>query len=136
MRHKNEGYSTENKVSVYCIPMQNGNVVDEIISRAFKSSSHIQKLASPLALDGHIRRPKGRWYTCTVRSTRIHGYETWPVSAKDLHQSQVFDHRYPKTIGHACWKQKITNKKVHRTIFKSTDKARSLADIIQHARLR
>ena len=91
----------------------------------------VELMVVPLASEGHIfigSRP------CITAPFVQHSY--MPIRAEDLYRLQVFDHRCVRTIGNICWKQKITNELVHRRIFISTDKAKSLANIIQQARLR
>ena len=112
------------------------NITDEIthrISRArvvFGNLRHLWRRTDISLLT------KGRVYNSTVRPTLIYGCKTWPTRAEDLHRLQVFDHRCLRTIGRICWKQKITNEGVRQRIFRSTDKAKSLADVNQQARLR
>ena len=113
-----------------------GNITDEITSRISRARAVFGNLRHLWRRTDISLLTKGRVYNCTVRPTLIYGCETWPIRAEDLHRLQVFDHRCLRTIGHICWKQKITNEGVRQRIFRSTDKAKSLADIIQQARLR
>ena len=57
-------------------------------------------------------------------------------TSEDFHRLQIFGHRCLRTIGNICLKQKIINEEVRRRTFRSTNKAKSLANIIQQARLR
>ena len=113
-----------------------GNITDEITSRISRTRAVFGNLRHLWRRMDISSLTKGSVYNCTVRPTLIYDCETWPIRAEDLHWLQVFDHRCLGTIGHICWKQKINKEKVRQRIFRSTDKAKSLADIIQQARLR
>ena len=112
------------------------NITDEITSRILRAQAVFGSLRHLWRQTDISLLTKCRVYNCTDCPTLIYGCEIWPIRSEDLHRLQVFDHRCLRTIGHIGWKPKISNKEVRQRIFRSTDIAKSLAGIIQQARLR
>ena len=118
-----------------CI-IASGNIADEIKSRITRPQAVYENLRHFWRRTNISLTTKGHAYNCKVRPTLIYGCETWSIHEEELHRLQVSDHRCLGTIGHICWKQKITDEEVRQMSFRSTDKAKGLADIVKQPRLR
>ena len=114
----------------------NGSIAKEISARIARAQATFSNLRHLWRRRDISLTTKGRIDNATLRWTLLYGCEMWALRSEEVHNLQVFNHRYLRSLGHFSWKQRWSNKEVWHHIFGVQKQSRRLDQLILGTRMR